>query len=170
MEQHISTIVAACSFVAACLSAYFANRSAKAASVANRLELIRRRFDVFTAVVSLHARLNAWDQSGEAREMTPEVESAFLNLSVARVQADVLFPKSAPIYSMICRIREDASRIAIDRKEHDRMKEYMSMGTTEAQMKLANEKVDRNNRFYLSSLTELEKALRPYVTYELLDK
>ena len=170
MEQHITTIVAACSFVAACLSAYFANRSAKAAGVANRLELIRRRFDVFTTVVSLHARLYVWDQPGEAREMTPEVESAFLNFSVARAQADVLFPKSAPVHSMINRIGDDANRIAIDRREPHQMKEYMKMATVEDQMRLANEKMERNSRFYLSSLPELREALRPYVTYELLEQ
>jgi hypothetical protein len=170
MEQHIATIVAACSFVAACFSAYFANNSARAARVTNRLELIRRRFEVFNAVAGLHARLVGWDQMDQVREITPEVESAFLGFNVAVAQAEVLFPADSSIRALLDRIGRDASQIAIDRRESHHLNEMLRIATAQEQVALLTKKSEQRNRFYLSSLPELKDALRPYVGYEQLEK
>jgi hypothetical protein len=169
VEQHIATIVSVCSFFVACFSALFAWNAVKVTRTTNKMELIRRRFDVFNAVVTLHTRLSGWDRARTATtEITPEVESAFLDFNVAVAHAEVLFPEEAPIRALLDGIGRDASHIAIDRREHDRVKEMLSMASAKEQIALAQEKVDRANRFYLESLPKLKDALLPYVRYDQL--
>jgi hypothetical protein len=159
MEQHITTFVGVCALLVAAVSGYAALSAARAARAINRMELIRRRFDVLNAVVRLHARLMGWDKPGkEITEITPEVESAFVDFNIAVAQAEVLFPKDAPIREQLDRIARDAIQIAVDRREPLHLKELLSVATVEQQLALVKEKLERTNRFYLSALPEFKES------------
>lgn len=165
--EQISASTSVAAIVVAVASTVVAWSAVRASRDSVALVLLKRRFEVYTAVSRLHAVLFGWDTKRTTIEgISPRIDAAFLDFGIAVAHAEVLFPKGSPILPLITQMGDDASQIAIDRKDPDTIRLWLSMGTDKEKVGFAQGRGDLANRFFLHSLPQLKKELMPYVDYE----